>query len=55
MTRLPYIENETYNIMRGSNDEPRARRRQRAVFDGRFKLIVEKGGVILFDLETDPE
>lgn len=52
---VSYIENETHNIMRDSNAEPRARRRQRAVFDGRFKLIVEKGEVILFDLETDPE
>lgn len=32
-----------------------ARRRQRAVFDGRFKLILEPGAAILFDLEADPE
>lgn len=52
---VSYIENETHNIMRDSNAEPRARRRQRAVFDGRFKLILEKGAMILFDLESDPE
>lgn len=52
---VAYIENETHNIMKDSNAEPRARRRQRAVFDGRFKLILEEGATVLFELETDPE
>ena len=52
---IAYIENETHNIMRDSDADPRARRRQRAVFDGRHKLILEDGQAILFDLAVDPE
>lgn len=52
---IAYIENETHNTMRDSDADPRVRRRQRAVFDGRHKLILEDGQAILFDLAVDPE
>lgn len=50
-----YIENETHTIMRGSEAPVLPRRRQRAVTDGRFKLILGPEGVCLHDLSNDPE